>query len=62
MIGLGYGREIAEAGGIVFVGLAFVALAVLKTSFPQGMRCSSDLHQIIVWLLVDSRSGLNKVC
>ena len=62
MIDLGYGREIVEAGEIVFDGLAFVVLVVLKTSFLQEMRCSSDLHQIIVWLRVDLRSGLNKVC
>ena len=60
-IDLGYGMVITEVVGIVFIGLAFVDLAVLKVLFLQGMRCSSDSGRIVVLLLVGLKYGLNMV-
>ena len=58
---LGYGMVITEVVAIVFIGLVFVALAVLKVLFLQEMRCFSDSGRIVVLLLVGLKSGLNKV-
>ena len=60
-IDLGYGMVITEVVGIVFIGLVFVDLAVLKVLFLQEMRCSSDSGRIVVLLLAGLKSGLNKV-